>query len=660
MSVFSQWIWHRNEFEHFLHKKLMLRRRERRVSPVLPSWRIDGAYDFIIFNCEGKNDRDIRLVVTARGRAAIKIDNAPVFIENPDEPIPLSAGKHSIRIELYNPQGLPCIYVEGEGYESGTKWTTNCGNVMSLPAATGGFFDKSVCPEDYRLPVRRLDAVKTENVKEGTLYDFGREVLGFPCLKSNADIVELYYGESRTEALAVTECEVYDVFTLSKNREFIAEESRAFRYVYVKKTDAVASLYCLEEYYPKKNRAYFKSDDELLNKIYDDSLYTLAMTSREFFIDGVKRDRWVWSGDAYQSALMNYYTYFDKEIVKRTIIALLGKGEVDHYVNTIMDYTFYLIIASYDYYRFSGDKDFIGEIYERLAEHLNFCLNRRNKNGFMQKLHEHDWVFVDWAEIDNSGEICFEQLLLYRSLTAMAEFAKLLHRDVSDRYTTLIDDLKTKLDVFWDERSGCFAHNSVKNSLTRYGNIFAVLFGIAPEKHGAIRRAFANKTGQKIVTPFMKFFETSAIAELGNVSEMLEYIKSYWGGMLNEGTGTFWEQYDSDVVGDKKYEMYGRPFGKSLCHSWGAGPLYLIGRYLVGLRPASPGYETFELKPHLGTVAFEAELPANEGSVYVGYGAGKLTVRASGTSGTLSYGGQVIEIKDGVEFVATFESGKTA
>ena len=39
----------------------------------------------------------------------------------------------------------------------------------------------------------------------------------------------------------------------------------------------------------------------------------MHLTTREFFIDGIKRDRWVWSGDAIQSYLMNYYLFFDNE-----------------------------------------------------------------------------------------------------------------------------------------------------------------------------------------------------------------------------------------------------------------------------------------------------------------------------------------------------------
>jgi hypothetical protein len=29
--------------------------------------------------------------------------------------------------------------------------------------------------------------------------------------------------------------------------------------------------------------------------------------------------------------------------------------------------------------------------------------------------------------------------------------------------------------------------------------------------------------------------------------------------------------------------MYGRPFGKSLCHAWGASPIYLLGKYYLGV-----------------------------------------------------------------------------
>ncbi|MFQ7078176.1 MAG: hypothetical protein ACLRSW_09715 [Christensenellaceae bacterium] len=33
----------------------------------------------------------------------------------------------------------------------------------------------------------------------------------------------------------------------------------------------------------------------------------------------MKRDRWTWSGDVYQSALVNCHSHFDTEVVKRSL-----------------------------------------------------------------------------------------------------------------------------------------------------------------------------------------------------------------------------------------------------------------------------------------------------------------------------------------------------
>ena len=41
---------------------------------------------------------------------------------------------------------------------------------------------------------------------------------------------------------------------------------------------------------------------------------------------------------------------------------------------------------------------------------------------------------------------------------------------------------------------------------------------------------------------------------------------SYWGGMLKEGATSFWEKYNPEETGIRHLAMYGRPYGKSLCH----------------------------------------------------------------------------------------------
>ena len=94
---------------------------------------------------------------------------------------------------------------------------------------------------------------------------------------------------------------------------------------------------------------------------------------------------WVWSGDAVQSYLMNYYLFFDSPTVKRTTRLLRGKDPVTAHTNTIMDYTLYWFNGIYDYYLYSGDKEFVKEIYPKMQTMMDYVLGRTNKERYASR-----------------------------------------------------------------------------------------------------------------------------------------------------------------------------------------------------------------------------------------------------------------------------------
>ena len=125
-------------------------------------------------------------------------------------------------------------------------------------------------------------------------------------------------------------------------------------------------------------RGSFECSDTLLNRIWQVGAYTLHLTDREVMIEGIKRDRWIWSSDAIQSYLMNYYAFFDTPVVKRTIWALRGKDPVQQHINTILDYTFFWFNSIYDYYLYTGDKDFVRQIYPRMVSLMEYVQGRQS------------------------------------------------------------------------------------------------------------------------------------------------------------------------------------------------------------------------------------------------------------------------------------------
>ena len=100
------------------------------------------------------------------------------------------------------------------------------------------------------------------------------------------------------------------------------------------------------------------------------------------------------------------------------------------------------------------------------------------------------------------------------------------------------------------------------------------------------------------------------------------------------------------------YGAYDHKYGLSLCHAWGASPIYLLGKYYLGVTPTSPGYETFEVKPYLGRFGhIKGTVPINGGSVKIDLTNERLSVIADKDGGTLIFGGNTYPIIANEELV---------
>lgn len=144
------------------------------------------------------------------------------------------------------------------------------------------------------------------------------------------------------------------------------------------------------------------------------------------------------------------------------------------------------------------------------------------------------------------------------------------------QYITLASATKTKIfDLYWNEEKGGLVHTlkdgQQSEQITKHASMFALLLGyLNEEQQESVKRNILLKADiPAITTPYMRFYELAALCEIGEHAHVTDQIISYWGGMLDLGATTFWETYDPAASGSQHYEMYGLPFGKSLCHAWG-------------------------------------------------------------------------------------------
>lgn len=648
----AHWIWYPGDWEIWLHEQISVRRQMRGV--IYPAyWRLDRHYSSVIYAYEYELQQPEEIVITADGQFALYLDGKDNDRTN-NERVTLPAGKHKLSIAVYNNVNVPALHVDGIHIKSNHLWRVTCFDKQWHTAGSWKeeLHDAALKPSQYRLATEERLPASVEKTEAGWLVDFGKETFGYLQLSGIKGKGKLfvYYGESLEEALDIEHCILLDQAELDSMQAdtYTFSDSRAFRYIQLvtANTELDISHFSMQyEYLPVQYRSSFRSSNDQLNDIWDTSIYTFHLNTREFFFDGIKRDRWVWSGDAYQSFLMNYYSFFDKEVAKRTLIALRGKEPVMAHINTILDYSLYWFIGIYDYYLHTGDKEFVLSQYEKMVSLMDFCLGRRNDQQMMEGI-EKDWVFVDWAEIDNRGEVSTIQLLLCRSLETMALVAELTgDEERSSTYDGLAKQLKSKvMDVFWDKQQGGLVHNrfegELSNKITKYPNMFALMFGYLNDAQvqSVKSQVMLNPDVQGIKTPYMRFYELAALCEVGEHEVVLNEMLDYWGGMLDLGATSFWEEYDPNQSGAEHLEMYGMPYGRSLCHAWGASPIYLLGKYYMGVRPQSAGYEQFIVEPHLGGLQWmEGTLPVGEGDVHIYMDTERIRVKATYGSGTLYY-----------------------
>ena len=657
-SSLPTWIWYPGDFEIWLGN-IFNNRRTERGAMFPPFWKQDSHYPTVEFSKTFDLDEEETITIVSEGQYNLAVDGKLQTV------CTIPAGHHRVSIKVWNQATPPAVFVSGRTIHSDASWLTTYedkiwidengiahGSGIYVPVGSWNFNSPDTPPSQFRLARRKqrpVSATTPDASASGTLYDFGRETFGYLFIENLTGCIHIYYGESREEALDKEHCETLDVVRNGGYNTWI-EGSKAFRYVYIEKENGATYDDVLMDYeyapHDPQHSGSFRCNDEELNRIWDVAAYTMDLTTREFFMDGIKRDRWTWSGDAIQSYLMNYYLRFDSECVKRTIRQLRGKDPVTAHVNTIMDYTFYWFKSILDYYEYTGDVDFVREMWPRMVTLMDYVLGRTNHEG-MAEGQPDDWIFIDWVDfpMHKRGTLCFEQILLMKALETMAFCAKLIGINKSD-YRVKSEVLRNKIkQTFWSYEEKAYYHaiedGILNKQITKFPNMFAILYGLAyeEERQEIMQSVMLNPAIDPITTPYMRFYELETLCIDGQHTQVLQEMRDYWGGMLREGATSFWEKYVPSETGTQHLAMYGRPYGKSLCHAWGASPIYLLGKYFLGVRPTKPGYAEYEVRPSLGDLEWmEGSVPTPHGLIHLFIDRKQVKVTASEGEGWLIIG----------------------
>lgn len=591
------WHYGRYEYETFLLEKLIRRKNEAKLKVGYTKYRHTPEPDafFSLSSVVGGT-----IEFRATGKIEAVFDGKTIFTAEPSDQIHtlnlqhpgnLVIHLHCDNVEQDIPALLPLNVVDGWRYSADGK---NESDPVCRPQREDGR-----PPHVAEEPLIPLTAVGiTPNV-----WDAGRELLCYVDIEcSNDTAPDLYTGES------IPEMENTKAEDEEQTRELVqtaphcwtSKVPLALRYIRLE--HAVNPRISLRAYFhPVEYLGAFavpSMDD--MTKIWMHSAYTLHLCMQHFLLDGIKRDRLPWAGDLAVSLMGNAYSFGDGTIV-RDSLSVLGAVSVDvAHINTIVDYTLWWIINHELYQKYFNDPAFLRREYPRIMENMDYLLGHRDENGFLTAEREQDWLFIDWVP---GEKITALQILFVRALRAGASLAKRMND------AARADDLKKTADelaltvrrLTFRPKKGLFAAAPGKEEFSRHANLLAVDFGLTTQEEAKkIAKSLTAKELPSVGTPYMSIFEAMAIAKSGDVDAALAKISEIWGGMLAIGATSFFEGFDPAHSGKEHYVFYDRPFGGSLCHAWGSGPLFLLPQILFGLEPAADGWKEFRLDPIQG------------------------------------------------------------
>lgn len=363
--------------------------------------------------------------------------------------------------------------------------------------------------------------------------------------------------------------------------------------------------------YNTKEVGRFICDDDELNILYRKSYDTLYVTMRDNYMDCPDRERTQWIGDAVNEMQMAFYCmdsnarYLYKKTLNQTIEWSSELGEIPTRVPCKVDEMAELPMQSlagvhsfWLYYMYSGDSQPMQDGYDCLMKYLK--LWNVDSDGFV-KHREGNWDWMDWGS--NADGKIIEQSWYYIALKSMKNIALTLKKPSSD-----IDFLEKRMEgieenfdrIFWNEEKKAYYSNTDSNEADDRANALAVYSGLALEsRYNDIKELLKYKME---ASPYMEKYVLQALYMMGFEKEAMSRTKERYSEMINDDFPTLWEFWDKNK-GTRN-------------HAWSGGPLTMMYMYQIGITPLSAAYETFQIRPQLGTLKnIEAIVPSPQGDI---------------------------------------------
>ena len=360
----------------------------------------------------------------------------------------------------------------------------------------------------------------------------------------------------------------------------------------------------------------FTSSDERLNQVWATAARTLHLCCQEYIWDGIKRDRLVWMGDMHPEVMSLMAVFGQQDVLPASLDYMRKTTPADKWMNGMPSYTLWWLRCQHDWYRYTGDlaylkthHDYIKAVAANLAKHISAENRCALPSGFLDWPTQHNRKAVD-AGMQALMVMAFED---------------------GARLGAALGD--AELEAQCKAAAARLRQHVPAPEGSKQAAALLALSGLSDAK--AMNAQVLAQNGVQGVSTFYGYYMLEAMAKAGDTQRGIDTVRDYWGGMLDMGATSFWEDFSvawtnnafridelpvagkKDIHGDYGEFCY-KGFRHSLCHGWSSGPAAWLIEHVLGIQPVEAGCKTVRVKPFLGDLKWaEGSFPTPQGVIRV-------------------------------------------
>ncbi len=387
--------------------------------------------------------------------------------------------------------------------------------------------------------------------------------------------------------------------------------------------------------YPFEVRAKFDaaspaSDPALasdLAKIWDISWRTAQIEAHETFSDSPYYEQLQYIGDSRIEAMITYAVTGDGRLARQALEAFndsrIPEGITrSRYPSSlpqnIPTFSLLWIGMLHDWWMYQPDPAPIRESLEGTRGVLRWFAQYEHPDGLLAETPW--WSFIDWVQdkqeiptYSANGESCVTTLEYLGALDDASDLEKAFG-DINlwaDYRTRAVQARSGILSKCWSNSRQLLADSPDQTVFSQQSNILGVLYDVIPEneQREVLRRILPIEPG---TTPdgvlsasyYFRFYLARTLDHAGRADDYLASLKP-WRDLLPLHFST-WPETPGETRSDS--------------HAWSAHPIYDLLTLVAGIEPASPGFKTVRIAPHLGDLpSLTASFPHPQGMIQVHY-----------------------------------------